>query len=159
MNITYEFILVSPAVLHVWFILHGWFIRWEVSVVPIPTGQPHYLSFLKPLMASDSSDGFSHLWPGVFLIPLQICKTQKYNREGGRKEQTNQHALGSAPSARRREVYVTLFVHSVFLCAIVSVYLSENSHKATSNADLTSRIGHPGICGSTGPSSRLSDFC
>ena len=33
-----------------------------------------------------------------------------------------------------------------------------NFHKATRNAD-SSRVGQPGICGSTGPSSRLSDFC
>ena len=71
----------------------------------------------------------------------------------------NKHRLGSAPSARSEEVYVTLFVHFVFLWANASMYSSENSHKATSGADLTSRIGPPGICRSTGPSSCLSDFC
>ena len=39
------------------------------------------------------------------------------------------------------------------------MYSSENSHKATSNAYLTSCVGPPGICRSTGLSSRLSDFC
>ena len=33
---------------------------------PIPAGQPHYLSLFKPLMASDSSSGFSHLLPHFF---------------------------------------------------------------------------------------------
>ena len=42
---------------------------------------------------------------------------------------------------------------SVFLLANASVYSSEDSHKATSDADLTSRFGPPGICRSTGPSS------
>ena len=45
-------------------------------IVTIPAGWPHYLSFLKPLMASDSSSSFYHLWPGVFHIPLQIRKAQ-----------------------------------------------------------------------------------
>ena len=44
---------------------------------------PHYLSFLKPQMAIS---GFSHLQPGVLHISLRTHKTQKYNREGGRKE-------------------------------------------------------------------------
>ena len=39
------------------------------------------------------------------------------------------------------------------------MYSSENSQKATSNADLTSRVGQPNLCRSTGLSSRLSDFC
>ena len=59
-----------------------------------------------------------------------------------RVEETNKHGPGLAPSARSGEVYVTLFVHTVFLWANVSMYSSENSHKATSNADLASRIGH-----------------
>ena len=121
----------------------------------IPAGRPHYLSFLKPLIANDSSSVFSHLWPGVFHVSLQIRKVQP---KGERKEQTNKHGLGSAPTARSGEVYVTLFVHSVFLWANGSVYSSENSHKATSNADLNSRIGLPGICRSTGPNSHLSDI-
>ena len=84
----------------------------------------------------------------VFLISVQgylyilyRYPWTKHNWEGRKKEQTNKHRLGSAQSARRGEVYVTLFVHSVFLWANVSVYSSENSHKATSNADLASRVG------------------
>ena len=38
------------------------------------------------------------------------------------------------------------------------MYSSENSHKATSNADLNSRVGQPSICRSTGHRSGLSDF-
>ena len=69
----------------------------------------------------------------------------KHNRECGRKEQTRTWS---------GEVYVTLFVHSVFPWANASVYSSENSYKATSNADLTSRVRQPGICAPRGPSSR-----
>ena len=47
----------------------------------------------------------------------------------------------------------------MFLWSNPRVYSSENSHKATSNVDLTSRVGPLGTCKSTGPSSRLSDFC
>ena len=101
---------------------------------------------------SESSRGFSHLWPRVFHI---LYRYAKHNREGERKEQTNKHGLGSAPSTRSGVVYVTLFVHSVFLWANASMYSSENSRKATSNADLTSHVGHTGIYGSTGPSSYL----
>ena len=45
--------------------------------VPIHCWPTHYLSFLKPLMARDSSSCFSHLWPGVFHISLQgrVCDT------------------------------------------------------------------------------------
>ena len=82
----------------------------------------------------------------------------RHNREGGRKEQTNKHRLRSAPSARGEEVYVTLFVHSVFLWTNASVYSSKNPYKATSNADLTSRVSPPGLCRSTDPSSHPSDF-
>ena len=77
--------------------------------VPITTGRPHYLNSLKPLMASDSSSGFSPLWPRVFHISLQIRKAQPW---WGRKEQTNKHGLGSPPSTRVRES-LTLFVHSL----------------------------------------------
>ena len=92
----------------------------------------------------------------VFLISGQgyfifLYRYPKHNLEGGRKEHTNKHGLGSAPSARNGEVYVTLFIHSVFLWVNGSVYSSENSHEAVSNADLTSCVGPPGISRSTGP--------
>ena len=85
-----------------------------------------------------------------------LYRYAKHNREGGKKEQTNIYGLGSAPSARSGEVYVTFYVHSVFLWTNASVYSSENSYKATSNADLTSRVGPPSICRSTSPSSRFA---
>ena len=124
-----------------------------------------YLIIIRPTTLSQLY--YTTPWPVihlvVFLISGQGYFTYLYiyaknNRESRRKEQTNKHELGSAPRARRREVYVTFFVHSVFLWANASVYSSENSHKATSNADLTSRVGPPSVCGLTGLSNRLSDF-
>ena len=100
----------------------------------------------------------------VFYISSQgyftfLYRYAKHNREDGRKEQMNKHGLGLAPSPRRGEVSVTLLAHYRFLWANASVYSSEISHKATGNADLNSRVGPPGFCRSTGPSSHLSDFC
>ena len=117
-----------------------------------------------PPVDSTIPASLNHSWPVIHLVVFLISgrgyftflyRYAKHNREGGRKEQTNKHGLGSAPSKRRGEVYVTLFVHSVFLWVNTSVYSSENSHKATSNADLNSLVGPPGICGSIGP----SNFC
>ena len=114
------------------------------------------------------SASLNHSWPMIHLVVYLISaqgyltflnRYGKLNHEGGRKEQTNKHRLDSAPSARKGEVYETLFVHSVLLWANVSLYSSENSQKATSITDLTSGIGPAGICRWTGPSSRLSDFC
>ena len=39
------------------------------------------------------------------------------------------------------------------------MYSTENSHKTTSQADLSSHVGPPGICRSTNTSSHLSGFC
>ena len=78
----------------------------------------------------------------------------KHNREGGRKEQMNKNGLGSVPSTRKWSLWHFLCI----LWAKANVYSSENSHKATSNADLNSRVGHPGICRSIGPSCHLSDL-
>ena len=86
-------------------------------------------------MDSDSSSGFSHIWPRVFHISFYVQSITE------RVEVKNKHGLRSALSAIREGVYVTHFVHSVFLWANTNVYSSENSHKATSDADLTSRVG------------------
>ena len=122
--------------------------RW---IVPIPAGRPNNLRFLKPLMAirivqrlfSSLAGGISH--------SLHIRKTQPI---GWKKRRTNKQAWISSKRKKGGCLW-----H--FLCirwANTIVYSSENSHKATSNADLNSHVGHPGICGSTGPSSRLPDF-
>ena len=83
-------------------------------------------------MASDSSSGF-------FLNSDQghctfLYGHTKHNREGGRKEQTNEHGLGSAPSARRGSLW-----HS---CADLRAFagyservLARNFYKDTRNAD------------------------
>ena len=57
----------------------------------------------------------------------------KHNREGGRKEQTNKHWLGSAPSARGGIPWHFLFIP----WANASVYSSETPTKATSHADFS----------------------
>ena len=95
----------------------------------------------------------------VFLITGQgyftfLYRYAKHNQEGGREEK-NKHELGLALSARGG----SLWHFSCILWGNASVYSSENSHKAASNADLHSRVGQPGLCRSTGLSSRLSDFC
>ena len=56
-----------------------------------PPADPHYLNPLNYSWPLESSSGFSHLWPGVFHIPLQ---TQKDSREGGRKEEQTIMNLG-----------------------------------------------------------------
>ena len=63
-----------------------------------PPTDPHNVNQPNYSWPSDSSSGFSHLWPGVFHI--SFTDTQSTTREGRRKEQTNKHGLGSAPSAR-----------------------------------------------------------
>ena len=74
------------------------------------------------------------------------------------EEKKNNHELRLVPSARR-EKSVTLSEHSLLLWANASVSSSETPTKPQRNADLSSRIGQPGICRSTGLSSRLSGFC
>ena len=108
----------------------------NLITVTIPTVRPHYLSFLKPLMASDSSSGFSHLWPGVILH--SFTDTQRTTERVEKKnKQTNKHGLGSAPSARRGK---SMWHFLCILWANASVYSSENSLKATSNADIFSAL-------------------
>ena len=65
------------------------------------------------------------------------------------KEKKNNHEFRLVPSTRGREVCSNFVQLSVFLLAIVCVYLRETS----------SRVSQPGICRSTGPSSRLYGFC
>ena len=57
----------------------------------------------------------------------------KYNREGGKKEQTNKHGLRSAPSARKG---VCDTLHSPFICRLSQAcVLREISTKATRNSN------------------------
>ena len=72
----------------------------------------------------ESSSGFSHLWPGLFHIPLPIHKI--HNREGGRKRRTNNHRLGLASSARREKSVTLLCI----LWANTSVYSRGTSTKS-----------------------------
>ena len=100
---------------------------------------PHFLNQPNYSWPLESSSGFSHLRPGVFHIP---SPTQLK----GWKKRTNKHGLGLAPSAWGGSLWHFLCI----LWANASVYSSENSHKATRNADLNSRVGQPGIYWSTG---------
>ena len=80
-----------------------------ISVItPLPAGA-HYINFLKP----------NYSWPvirpvvsdqGYYTFHYRYAKQ---NREGERKEQTNKHGLGSAPSARKGvcDTFVQLSVH------------------------------------------------
>ena len=79
---------------------------------------------------------FSHFRLGVLHITLQIRKAQP---RGWNKEQTSEHRLGSAPSAKKKregeslcDTFVQLFVH---LLTIVGVYFAWNFYKATRNAN------------------------
>ena len=58
-----------------------------------------------------------------------------------------------------QEAGMSMWHFLYILWANASVYSSENSHKANSNADLFSRVGQHGLWKSTGLSSRLSDIC
>ena len=120
-----------------------------------PPADPHYLNQPNYSWPSESSSGFSHLWPWVFHIPLPTHKI--HNREGGRKRRTDNPGLGLALS-ERREKSVTLLCILCF-CGITRACTRTKLPQATSNVDLSSRVGQPGICWSTGLSSRLSDFC
>ena len=98
-----------------------------------PASWPQNLSSLKTLMAIRSDRLV------VSLISNQehctfLYRYAKHNWEGGIKEQTNKHGLGSAPSTRGGvcDTFVQLSVH---LQAIVGVYFVWNFHKATRNTD------------------------
>ena len=106
-------------------------------------------------MASDSSSGF-------FLISDQghytfLYRYAKHNREGGGKEQTNKYGLGLAPSARKGES-VTL-CSSPCICRLSRACILRETSTKPLTQQRSSRVGQPGLCGSTGLLSRLSDFC
>ena len=93
----------------------------------------------------------------VFLISGQgyftfLYQHIKYITE--RVEEKNNYGLGLAPSAK----LVTLLCIMCF-CGLMWACTQAKLPQATSNADLSSRVGLPGICRSTGLSSCLSDFC
>ena len=67
--------------------------------IPLPA-DPHYLSFLKPLMTISSDRLVVSLTSDQGHYTF-LYRYAKHNREGGGKEQTNKHGLGLAPSARR----------------------------------------------------------
>ena len=72
-----------------------------------------------------------------------------------KNKQTNKHGLGSAPSARKGEVYDTF-------CAFCELTRACTQVKTLTKplAMLTSsHVGQSGLCRSTGLSSCLSDFC
>ena len=91
-----------------------------------PPADPRYLNhpnFSKPL---ESSSGFSHLWPGVFHISIQICNSQPR----GRMKKKNKQSWAWVSSKRRKvEVCDTFVLLSVCLEAIGSVYSHETSTK------------------------------
>ena len=72
-------------------------------------------------MAIRSSIGFSHLWPGVFHIPLPTHKI--HNREGGEKKEIQTWTWVS--TKRKRGKVCDTFLAFCVLWANTSVYLSE----------------------------------
>ena len=92
--------------------------------MPIPlAGRPHYLSFLKPLMAIRSDRLVIYLRHYTFLYGHT-----NHNREDGKKR-TNKQNRAWASSKRKREVCDTFVQLSVPLYAIAGVYLRETSTK------------------------------
>ena len=73
------------------------------------------------------------------------------------EEKKNKYGLGWAPGARREKSATLLCI--LCFCGLTRACTRAKLPQATSNADLSSRVGQPGICRSTGLSSRLSDFC
>ena len=108
----YQVFLCSMNNLHI----TVWFQMWQH---PCQLGEPHYISFLKPLMAIRSDCLVVSLTsdPGHYTF---LYRYAKHNWEGGRKEKTNKHGLGLASSARKGKS-VTLCI----LWANVSVYSNE----------------------------------
>ena len=78
---------------------------------------PHYLNLINQLMVIRSSNGFSHLRPGAFLIALQTHQIQHTQPRGWKKRRTNKHGLGLVPSARR-EKFVTLLCSFLCICGL-----------------------------------------
>ena len=71
----------------------------------------------------------------VFFFSSHFFTDTQNNREGGRKEQTNKHRLGFAPSARKGK---SLWHFCAALRAFAGYrgrILARNFHKATRNAD------------------------
>ena len=83
-----------------------------------PAGRPLLSQHPKPLMAIQSSSGFSNLRPGAFHISLQANKTQHTQLRGWKKRRTNNHGLGLALSARR-ENFVTLWCSFLCICRLL----------------------------------------
>ena len=82
----------------------------NIVITPQPAG-PRLINFFKPIqfMASDSSSGFRQ---GYHTFLYGQTNTTERMEE---KEQTNKHGLGSALSAKKGKVYVTLFIFRAFV--------------------------------------------
>ena len=74
-----------------------------------------------------------------------------------KKWRTNNHGLGLASSARGEKLVTLLCI--LCFCGLTRACTRAKLPQAKSNADLSSRVGQPGMCRSTCLSSRLSDFC
>ena len=121
-----------------------------ICTVPIPTSRPHYLSFLKPLMASDSSSGFFLIsGRGYFTFFTDTQSTTEKVEEKNKRTNTDLVWL----QAQESEVCETF-------CAFCELTQACTRAKTlTKPLAMLTHVGHLGISGSTGLSSRLSDFC
>ena len=120
-----------------------------------PPGNPHYISFLKLI----------YPWPVIHPVVSDqghytfLYRYTKHNREGGRKNKRTNTALGQLQAPKKGEVYVTLLCCSPCICRLSRACILRETSTKPLTILTSSRVGKPGLCESTGLSSRLSDFC
>ena len=81
----------------------------------------------------------------------------KNNRKGGRKNKRTNIGLGQL-QVQEGEVYVTFLCNSLCICRLSRACIFREKKKPLTMLT-SSRISLPGLCRSTGLSSRLSNFC
>ena len=81
----------------------------------------------------------------------------RHTKHNQRVKEKNKQTWGWVSSKCKKERSLWHFLCTLW--ANMSMCSSENSLKATSNADLSSRVGQCSLCRSTDLSSHFSDFC
>ena len=133
------------------FIVHGQKLLLTVTIHCRPT--PTILTSQTTHGHLNRLVGFLITGQGYFTFLYQHTKYTTQEVE----ENKNNHELGLAPSART-ENSVTLLCILCF-CGLMRACTRAKLPKATSNANLSSRVVQPGFCWTTVLSSCLSDFC
>ena len=119
--------------------------------VPIPASRP-------PLSQPTKQESFV-----IFLITdlryfTFLYQHIKYTTEGLEEKKSKQSDLGWHQAQESGSLWHFWAALRAF-AGYHGCICTRNFHKATRSADSPSRVSQPGICWSTGPSSRLSDFC